>query len=157
MRGSATPADKVREFRAAYIELGTVAAAARKVGIPATTGWGLADDAEAEPEFVETRRRINARALAVVEDLVIESAQVAAERIAVPDRTPEELADIAVSRGLKSFSYQNPKPQYLKGLVDAHKSIAARTRIDAEKSGEISGAALVIVTSEPPAADGAAG
>jgi hypothetical protein len=148
--GVPTPAETVLKFRAAYIRLGTVAAASREAGIPGTTGWDLADRAEDDPEFVEARKRINARALEGIEDLVIAAAQTVEARIQTPDPTPAELANIAVEHDLKSFNYANPKPQYFKSLVDAHRSIAARVRMDAEKSGEIMSAALVIVTKEEP-------
>lgn len=145
-----TPAKKVREFRAAYIQLGTISAAARKVKLPITTCWELAQRAESDPAFVEKRKAIDARHMAVVQDLVIASAEDIAARIAAPDLSPKQLAAIAVDHGLKSFSYQNPKPAYFRGLVEAHKAISARARLDAEREGTIRPAGEVTIRVSGP-------
>jgi len=152
--GEPTPAYKVAEFRAKYIELGTVSAAARAVGLPESTAWDLAQRAESDPEFGEARRRIYARVINVVEDNLLDTMTDVHKRIREDDRTPEELAAIAVDHGLKSFSYQNPKPQYLKAAIDFYKAIVAKSRLDAEKAGDIPGdgpAVVIVELGEPKA------
>jgi hypothetical protein len=123
MRGVPTPESKVLEFRAAYIKFGRVSAAARAVGIPVNTGFDLADDADADPEFVKAREKIRARVMPQLEDRLLDMVDAIHERVLVPDPTPSELAQIAVENGLKSFSYQNPKPQYFRGGVDLLKAL----------------------------------
>ena len=53
-RGSRTPAEKVAKFRAHYVKTGNVCAASREVGIPYSTGQGLAKDANEDPDFVKS-------------------------------------------------------------------------------------------------------
>lgn len=120
------------EFRAKWLELGIVKRAAEAVGIPVSTGYDLAKRAEADSQFVRQREELRARVVPEVETRLLGLAEFIEERIREKDRTPEELAAIAVENNLKSFSYQNPKPQYFRGLVDLYgKLVAARKAGDA--------------------------
>jgi hypothetical protein len=154
MRGSATSEAKVLEFRAAYIEHKNVSAAARAVGLPTSTAFDLVDEAEADPEFVRARERIRARVMPQLEDRLLDMAETIHARINSPDPTPKELAAIAVEHELKSFSYQNPKPQYFKGFVDLYKAVGGTRK---GESGPIDmGPAVVVnltVESPPPKPD----
>lgn len=129
--GVPTPDHKRLEFAAKYLEIGSARGAARAVGIPETTGIDLARGLDADPEFVRVRSEQRTRVLAEVEGRLLALAEKIHERIESPDLTPSQLAELAVQNGLKSFSYQNPKPQYLKGLVDFYKAVAAQRKGEA--------------------------
>jgi hypothetical protein len=66
-------------------------------------------------------------------------------RIEADDPTPEDLARIAVEHELKSFTYQNPKPQYLKGLVDFYKAVSAQRKGEAPVAGPQGGSQRIEV------------
>lgn len=129
--GVPTPENKRQEFAAKYLELRSARAAARAVGLPERTGIDIAQQLDADPEFARIRSQQRARVLADVEARLLDLAETIHERIESPDLTPEQLAELAVRNGLKSFSYQNPKPQYLKGLVDFYKAVAAQRKGEA--------------------------
>jgi hypothetical protein len=157
MRGSRTPEATKLKFRAAYIEHKNVSAAARAVGIPTSTAFDLVDEAEADPAFVEAREKIRARVMPQLEDRLLDMAATIHERIHAPDPTPKQLAAIAVDSGLKSFSYQNPKPQYFKGFVDLYKAIGGARK---GEGGPLDNGPSVVVNltvgkSEKPTPDGA--
>jgi hypothetical protein len=129
--GVPTPEEKRNEFAAKYLELNSARGAARAVGLPERTGVDLARELDADPEFTRVRAEQRARVLAEVEGRLLALAATVHERIESPDLTPSQLAELAVQNGLKSFSYQNPKPQYLKGLVDFYKAVAAQRKGEA--------------------------
>lgn len=136
-RGRRTDAETEAAFRAEYMRTGNILRAAEATGIPERTGWDLAARANKDPDFTNARREMYARALPDYEAMLRDVAETVHGRILEPDRTPEELADIAVKAGLKSFSYSNPKPAYIQALVAQFKALQGARRLDAEKSGEI--------------------
>lgn len=125
-----------REFRAKLLELGVVKHAAEAVGIPTSTGYDMARRAEADPDFVKARDELRARIVPEVEARLLGLAEFIDKRIREKDPTPEELAKIAVEHELKSFSYQNPKPQYFRGLVDMYGKLVAARKTDLPSDGQ---------------------
>lgn len=152
MRGSRTPIAKELEFRAALLEYGFVSGAAKAVGISVQTGYDLAKRAEDDEEFVKARDAMHARVVPEVEARLLRLAGKVEERVEADDPTPQELADIAVNAGLKSFSYQNPKPQYFRGLVDLYGKIVS-ARKGPELTIPMGGAVVVNVSPTPNAAE----
>lgn len=148
--GVPTPEDKRNEFAAKYLELNSARGAARAVGLPERTGIDLARECDADPEFTRIRSEQRARVLGAVEAKLLGIADKVTERIESPDLTPRELAALAVENNLKSFSYQNPKPQYLKGLVDFYKAIAAQRKGEVERAtgAGISGQRIEVVLTD---------
>lgn len=144
-RGQKVPAATEAKFRSKYLELGNAAAAARAVKIPETTGQDLAKRADADPAFVEVRVALYEKHLPEAEALLMDALRSVHERVKTKDPSPKELAAIAKSYGLKSFSYQNPKPQYFRGMADAVGKLTARRRVDLEKSGEIQAGPAVVI------------
>lgn len=125
-------------FRAHFMLTRNASEAARQTGIPVTTGCDWARKLDADPAFVKECSEIRARRLEKLESQLERVTEKVVERIESADLTPEQLADIATSRNLKSFSYQNPKPQYLRGVVDFYKSVAsvqARDRVAPDTGG----------------------
>ena len=136
-RGVDTPEQKRIEFAAKYLELNSARGAARAVKLPESTGIDLARVLDADPEFVRIRSEQRARVLGAVEARLMGVLEKVIPRIEADDPTPEKLASIAVENGLKSFSYQNPKPQYLKGVVDFYKAVASQRKGEAERAAGV--------------------
>lgn len=159
MRGSKTPRKTELEFRAKLLDLGVVSAAARAVKIPVNTGYELARRAEADSEYVKARNAMRDRVVPEFEHRLMRLVSKIEKRIEKPDLTPAELAGLAVENNLKSFSYQNPKPQYLRGLVDLYGKLTA-ARKTAPDSGAPTinrpAAIQVLLTDAPAAASGEA-
>jgi hypothetical protein len=150
------PDDVRQQFREEYLVRGIASHAAKAVGIATSTGSKFAGECWKDPEFVRTWHELRAIDLPELRNIVVETARSISARIQEPDKTPEELAQIAVDAGLKSFSYQNPKPQYFRGLVGAYDTLSKPR----EATGELrdTGPAVVInmpPDSEPEAPDGA--
>lgn len=133
MRGSKTPRKVELEFRAKLLEHGQVSAAARAVKIPVNTGYALARRAEADAEYVKQRDAMRARVVPEFEHRLMKLVGKIEKRVEAPDLTPAELAKLAVENDLKSFSYQNPKPQYLRGLVDLYGKLTAARKNEADR------------------------
>lgn len=131
-RGKRVDAAKEQEFRLKLLELGVVTHAADAVKLPWSTAADLAKRAEADPAFVTAREAVRARFLPELEARLCRMADKVQARIEAEDPTPDELAKIAVSNGLKSFSWHNPKPNYLRALVGLHTSLANARRPAAE-------------------------
>lgn len=118
-RGSRITNAKRAQFRSKYLELGNASAAARATKIAESTGRDLAREAEADPAFVEARRDLFARVLPEGVALMMGMVRTVQARVLERDLSPDQLARLARKHNLKSFSYQNPKPQYAKVVVDA--------------------------------------
>lgn len=147
MQGSRTPPELERRFQEELLACGIPKRAAAKLEIPQSTGYELAKRAWKDPEFVRAWEELRAIDVPTLRALVLEAAEEIQQRIMAPDPSPEDLAQIAVANGLKSFSYQNPKAQYFRGLVQAFEAIAKpRDELQASDSG---GPAVVI--NEAPA------
>lgn len=116
------------EFRAALLELGVIRQASKVCKIPLGTCFGLAKELERDETFVQQRADLRAQVLPKVEALLLECAAEVGSRVLSKDLSPRELAQIAVDKGLKSFTYQNPKPQYFRGLVDFYKALGGSQR-----------------------------
>lgn len=142
MRGSKTDLDKVEEFRALYLQNGNVAKSAKKVGIPATTGYDWANKFAVDPTFVEARRVQRARALDEAERAVMGVIDVAEKRFC--GKGPK------IPEGAENITVVDKRPDYGKLIVDAHRSIASRARLDAEKSGEVASHGDVTITVKGP-------
>lgn len=144
MRGSPHDLEVREKFRALYLTNGNASKSARECGIPGTTGNDWANDLCDDPEFVADRQKLRARFLPELEAGLKRVSVILEERVEAKDLGPDELAGIAVVNGLKSFSYQNPKPQYAKALVDLYRAIDTnRARTEAVPVAQ-SGPAVVI-------------
>lgn len=152
MRGSKTPLKKELEFRAKLLEYGFVSGAAKACKIPVNTGYELAARAELDERFVKARDAMHARVVPEVEARLLSLATEIEKRVRARDLTPKQLAQIAIDGGLKSFSYQNPKPQYFQGLVALYGKIVA-TRRGPEITVPASGSVTVTVRPTPQAAE----
>jgi phage terminase small subunit len=148
--------EKRDEFRAHYLLSGVASQSARAVGIAERTGQEWAAELVKEPAFAAERADQRARVLPEFEARLLRAADKVLERVESPDLAPKELAAIAVEHGLKSFSYQNPKPQYFKGLVDTYKAIGANRKTD-ELGAGTGGPAVVINLTAAPEPDAATG
>lgn len=148
-RGSRITDAKRAQFRAKFLEFGNASAAARAVKLPESTGRDLAKEAEADSAFVEARRDLYARALPEGLGLMMGTLRAIQQRTLEPDLKPNELAAIAVEHGLKSFSYQNPKPAYAKAVVDGYgKLLAAQKQATPDPSG--AGQRIEVVFTDGP-------
>lgn len=160
MRGSRTPLKKELEFRAKLLEFGFVSGAAKACKIAVNTGYALAERAEKDADFVKARDAMRARVVPEVEARLLRIAATVEQRVTSKDLTPRELAKIAVEHKLKSFSYQNPKPQYFRGLVDLYGKMVAARKVDDPNAGRANEPLEVVVTltdGQPkpvPSADG---
>jgi hypothetical protein len=132
-RGKPTDLETELKFRELYLKSGNISECARQVGLPVTTAHAMAGRAHADPEFVQKRKDMYARVVPDVEGMLREALEAVQARILEPDLTAKELAGLVKSLGLKSFSYQNPKPQYLRGLVDGLKTLNAARKDKADE------------------------
>lgn len=147
MRGSPTPADKELEFRKHYLVTGNVAASAKAVGLPATTGYDLAKRANDDPEFVDARARIHAQAMQDAEVMVLAGLQIGLERL---NKEPPDLERLS-SLGAAKVSVQDPGPNYLRGIVAGYEAITRNRRLAAELKGDIKPEGGVTITVRPTA------
>ena len=116
--------EKRIEFRAAYLRTGNASAAAREVGINERTGREIAQKLEEhDPTLAEDRRALRARALPVVEAMMVEAAQIAFARIHESPLSPREQAELMKEFGLKSLTLQDLRGQYFRGLVEVQKAL----------------------------------
>lgn len=132
-RGKPTDRSQELEFRAEYLRSGNIRASARKTGLNEKTAQDIATKLNAEPAFRQERAAMYARTVPDVEAMLREALEAVHARILEPDLTAKELAGLVKSLGLKSFSYQNPKPQYLRGLVDGLKTLNAARKDKADE------------------------
>ena len=142
-KGRSITDEQLAAFRAAFLQTGIPSRAATQVGISKTYGLELAKRLMEDEEFLKEREQIRALFLPIMESMMQDTFQRIIKRINRRDPTPEDLARIAVEHGLKSFSYQNPKPQYWRGAVDYFSKVssALTAKTPAE---ERSGPAVVI-------------
>jgi hypothetical protein len=145
-RGSRTSATVEAKFRAKYLELGNASAAARACRIAISTGCDLAKRADEDPDFVKARETLFQEHLPEAQAMMMDALRAVHARLLVKDPSPKELAELAKKYGLKSFSYQNPKPQYFRGMTDAFGKMVSKQRLDAEKNGEINSGPAVVIT-----------
>lgn len=136
-----TDAEKVTEFRAHYLLTGNASKSARAVGLKERTGRALAEEADDDPAFAEQCRKARARALSAVTRMLVRNVERADERV---ESTYLDKPEMGTS---------DPTWQAARFIADAHKSLVSAEKLEAERSGEISTAAVVIMTSEPPDSD----
>jgi hypothetical protein len=117
-RGTKVPDELIGKFKVEYLRTGVVASAARACGLDKFTCYKYADEAEADPLFQRARKLLLTRGLDEVESMVINSARIAAERI-------EEGPQVDGMGGIVDSG-----PQYLRGLVDAHRSLVGRRKAE---------------------------
>jgi hypothetical protein len=113
-RGGKVSVELQSRFRAAYLKHGYLSGAAREVKLPISTCAKFADQAEADPAFVQARKDLLTRGLDRVEAMLIRASEIAAERI-------ESGPQVDAMGGIVDNG-----PQYFRGLSDAHRSLAAR-------------------------------
>lgn len=115
--GVPTPTDVEITFRTHYLRTGNIRASARQAKIPETTGQDLATRAQADPEFVQARAAMYARALPDAERMLIGGMEIAADRL---EAGPESiLSDIP--GGAQKVTVQDPGPAYLRAIADGVK------------------------------------
>lgn len=124
MQGSRTTPAVERRFREELLVTGVPLRAAKKLGIGQSTAYVLAARAWKDKKFVKAWEELRALDVPTLRAMVVEAAAAVQARVMTPDLKPEQLAKIAVKHKLKSFSYQNPKPQYFRGLVQAYDSLS---------------------------------
>lgn len=151
-QGSRTPAAQEQEFRKHYLVTGNASASARAVGLSIHTGTALAKRAVKDARFTKAREEMRARLLPDAECMLRTSLEIAHERLNEDPPKPKELFALAASYGLKSASYQDPRPAYFKGIIDAVKVIGGLERLAAERRGEITPSEVVINISPTPEA-----
>jgi hypothetical protein len=148
MQGSPTPAIVEADFRSKYLELANASGAARAIGIPESTGRDLAKRADEDPEFVELRRALYARALEEAEVAVMSVIRVHRKRA---EKEPPKTIETAQG----AFTPPDLAPAYGRNVIDGYRAVVAAKRFEAEKSGEVNpGPAVVIYTSgDEPGSD----
>lgn len=141
--GVKTPVELVDQFKSLYLYSGNAGACARKVGISETTGRELAREISKEPGFVEARRELRARALCDAERSVMRVIEVAERRFRAKMQAP-----IIPDNAKAMITIIDKRAEYGKLIVDAHKSLVNRCRLDAEKDGEITADKAVTIRVE---------
>jgi hypothetical protein len=129
-RGVKTPEEVKERFRAEYLYSGNASATARRCGIGEQTGRELAQELSVTPEFVEARRLLRARAMDEAERSVMGIVTVAERRFR--GRGPQ-IPENAVG----PVTIIDRRADYGKLVIDAHRSLVGRCRLDAERGGEI--------------------
>lgn len=132
MRGSNTPDATVAKFRKEYLRTGNARASARAVGLPETTGQDLAKDANKDADFVRARAELLSHGISEVESMLVECARIAAQRIMKEAPEAEDIARIIGEYDLKSLNYHDPRPAYFSGLVNAHRTLVTKSKLDDE-------------------------
>lgn len=145
MHGSPTDESIVAAFRADYLYTGNAAKSARKVGIPSETGRDIARRLADDAEFAAERRRLRANALDEAERAVMDVVRIGRRRFGEPLPEPKE-----VGAG-GTVVITDRRPDYGKLVIDAHKSLAQRTRFDDEKDGSVQSGGPVFILNEAPA------
>jgi hypothetical protein len=121
-QGVPTPDYIEVEFRKHYLVTGNIRAAARQAKIPATTGHDLATRALADPEFVQARAAMYARALPDAERMLIGGMEIAYDRL---EAGPEAVVSSDMKDGASKITIQDPGPAYLRGIADGVKVLTA--------------------------------
>ncbi|MFA5186309.1 MAG: hypothetical protein WC551_07535 [Patescibacteria group bacterium] len=129
-RGATTPFEVREQFRADYLYSGNASASARRCGIGEQTGRDLVAQFSNEPEFVEARRALRARALDEAERAVMRVVSVAERRFRSKGPQVPEDSKFPVT-------IVDKRADYGKLIVDAHRSLTGRARLDAECSGQV--------------------
>lgn len=149
-RGVRTARKALTQFRKSYLVTGNVAASAKEVGLPISTGYDLARTANDDPAFVEARSAIYARALKDAETMVLAGMQIALDRLDNGSIDSEKMAKLA-KLGVKSVTTSDSGPGYLRGLVDGYKAVTSNRRFAAELAGEIAPGGDVTIVVRPTA------
>lgn len=149
MKGSRTPAEVEAKFRRLYLKLGNASEAARRLKLPESTGSVLARRALQDKKFVEARNHLYTHGLDEVEALMLDATRAVHRRILEKPLSPEDIAKLQQEYDLKSFHFQDPRPQYYGQLVNAHRSLVARKKA-AETSSEKREPVTVTVRLESP-------
>jgi hypothetical protein len=117
---------KEADFRMHYLASGNAAWSGRQVGIEnKRTACDWAKRARLDPDFLKARDELMERAVQDAEMMVLSAAERVWERVMAGPMDLEKLAAMGAKNGIKSFTQQDPNPQYFRGLVDAYKAIAA--------------------------------
>lgn len=143
MRGSKTPANVEAEFRKHYLITGNASGSAKAVGLSPDTGASLAKRANADPEFTEARAALRARLLPDAEQMLRSGLEIALERLNETPPTPRDLAAMALEYGLKSASYQDPRPAYFRGMSSAVAALSGLRKSEGEKQADNSGGVVI--------------
>ncbi len=147
MHGVPTDEAVVAAFRADYLYTGNAAKSARKVGIPEGTGRDIARRLADDSEFAAERRRLRANALDEAERAVMDVVRIGRKRYR--DELPEPKA---VGEGA-TVVITDRRPDYGKLIIDAHKTLAQRTRFDDERDGSVQPAGPVFILHEASPAE----
>jgi hypothetical protein len=140
VRGEPTDAVIVEAFRQDYLYTGNASKSGRKFKLHTSTARDLAKTLSEDPSFVKDRQRLRANAADEAERAVMEVIAVGLKRF--KDRVPE----VEIPEGSRApVTIVDKRADYGKLVIDAHRALVGRSRLDAEKSGEIpTGPALVV-------------
>jgi len=125
MRGSKTPKVTQDKFRALYLYSGNASDAGRQCGMSVSASCELARKLSKEPGFIEARKQLRARALDEVERMLMDVAVTARKRFS--GKGPR------IPPGAHGVTIVDKRPDYGKLLVDTHRSIVGRVRVEQEK------------------------
>jgi phage terminase small subunit len=142
--GVDTSAEVEAKFRAHYLYSGNASASARAVGLPASTGRGLAQRLAEQPDFVEERRKLRARALDELVALRMRVARTAATRVFAPLPMPEHVSEGA------SVTVVDKRADYARVVLEAEKNAHNLARYDSERSGQLGGSREVVINITGP-------
>lgn len=147
MHGEPTDTAIVEQFRADYLYSGNAAKSGRKFGLSPSTARDIARRLVDDADFATERRRLRAIAVDEAERAVMQVIDTGLRRFKAP--APE--IDIPEGRSGPNVmvTIVDKRPDYGKLVVDAHKSLVGRQRLDAEKSGEIQGEREVTIHVAP--------
>jgi hypothetical protein len=154
-RGYRIPDEKRAEFRSEFLRLGSVSQAAESTGLAIRTAWNFAQQCDRDPDFVKARARLRAGAIEATEMALADCLALAYERAHEKPLTPQELAQIAVDHGLKTFQFQDVRPQYVKAITDIHRALTnSRKKLDQDGNALREPPTVVIQLAQPPVASG---
>ncbi len=136
----ATEVATLEKFRASYLYSGNASKSARAVGMPESTGRDFARTLATDSAFVAQRRALRANFLDETEAALREVLATSLERFqgGMPEVPTETRGPVTIV---------DKRSDYGSLIVNTHRTIVGRTRLDSEKAGEVpTGVALVVVT-----------
>lgn len=140
VNGVPTSEEVRAQFRAHYLLSGNAKASGKAVGLPKSTAHDIARELSSEPEFGKARAELRANAIDEVERSLMEVVRVGLARFKAP---PPEI-DIPEGSGAV-VNITDKRCDYGALVINAHKAIVGRTRLEAEKGGELDKGPAVVI------------
>lgn len=135
MRGRPTSAEDVIRFRKYFLKYGNATRAAKKVGIPASTGIDLAREAEKDESFVALRAELYTRAMSEVETLAADVARVSHRRFNKRWDDPQ----------VEGVAARDPRPDYGRLVNDSLKAMSSHRSKIRPDDGEATNRVEVVI------------